>query len=92
MLNYYSELDESLRLFDKARDMETFKRFHQRWAQSMWLPPLPSSDEVLEIALHKLICSRVTLGDIAPGHQAWLARHELYPEMPLWARCRNGSR
>ena len=58
-LNYYGELDESLKLFDKNRDMETFKRFHQQWAQSVWLPPLPSLDEVLEIALHKIICSRV---------------------------------
>ena len=83
MLNYYGELDESLRLFDKNRDMETFKRFHQRWAKSMWLPQLPSPDEVLEIALHKIICSRVTLSDIAPAHQAWLASHGLCPEMPL---------
>ena len=85
MLNYYGELDEILRLFDKNHDTETFKRFHQRWAQSMWLPPLPSSDEVLEIALHKIICSRVTLSDIAPAHQTWLAGHGLYPEILLCA-------
>jgi hypothetical protein len=85
MRDYYDALDRALRRYHSDQDMEAWRDFYRKW-QHVGLLPAPTDDQVMEIMVHKTICVRPALADIADPHRQWCEERGYFAGLGLAPR------